>query len=121
MAAVYEESTPGLRKLVLLSLIRSLLSYILVLVSDSDFLVGLVVKASASRVEDPVFESRLRRDFSGVESYQRLQNWHSRGYRIKHFGQPVSVTWPVYRNVNDEESSFGIGLKGMNISSVSSE
>ena len=33
-------------------------------------LVGLVVKASASRAEDPGFESRLRRDFSGVESYQ---------------------------------------------------
>ena len=32
-------------------------------------LVGLVVKASASRAEDPGFESRLRRDFSGVESY----------------------------------------------------
>ena len=30
-------------------------------------LVGLVVKASASRVEDPGFESRLRRDFYGVE------------------------------------------------------
>ena len=27
-------------------------------------------KASASRAEDPGFESRLRRDFSGVESYQ---------------------------------------------------
>ena len=33
-------------------------------------LVGSVVKASASRAEDPGFESRLRRDFSGVESYQ---------------------------------------------------
>ena len=33
-------------------------------------LVGLVVKASASRAEDLGFESRLRRDFSGVESYQ---------------------------------------------------
>ena len=33
-------------------------------------LFGLVVKASASRTEDPGFESRLRRDFSGVESYQ---------------------------------------------------
>ena len=33
-------------------------------------LVGLVVKASASRAEDPGYESRLRRDFSGVESYQ---------------------------------------------------
>ena len=32
--------------------------------------VGLVVKASASRAEDPGFESRLRRDFFGVESYQ---------------------------------------------------
>ena len=33
-------------------------------------LVGLVVKASASRAECPGFESRLRRDFFGVESYQ---------------------------------------------------
>ena len=32
---------------------------------SSDRLVGLVVKASASRAEDPGFESRLRRDFSG--------------------------------------------------------
>ena len=30
-----------------------------------DRLVGLVVKASASRAEDPGFDSRLRRDFSG--------------------------------------------------------
>ena len=30
-----------------------------------DRLVGLVVKASASRAEDPGFESRLRRDFFG--------------------------------------------------------
>ena len=30
-----------------------------------DRLVGLVVKASASGAEDPGFESRLRRDFSG--------------------------------------------------------
>ena len=29
----------------------------------TDRLVGLVVKASASRAEDPGFESRLRRDF----------------------------------------------------------
>ena len=33
-------------------------------------LVGLVVEASASRAEGPGFESRLRRDFFGVESYQ---------------------------------------------------
>ena len=43
-------------------------------------LVGLVVKASASRAEDPVFDSRLRRDFLGVESYQWLKNWYSSGY-----------------------------------------
>ena len=30
----------------------------------------LVVKASASRAEGPRFDSRLRSDFSGVESYQ---------------------------------------------------
>ena len=35
-----------------------------------DRFVGLVVKASASKAEDPRFESRLRRDFSGIESYQ---------------------------------------------------
>ena len=45
-----------------------------------DHLVGLVVKASASRAEGPGFESRLRRDFFGVESYQWLKNWHSSGY-----------------------------------------
>ena len=33
-------------------------------------LVGLVVKASTSRAEDPGFESRWRRDFFGFESYQ---------------------------------------------------
>ena len=37
---------------------------------EQDRLVGLVVKASASRAEGPGFESRLRRDFFGVESYQ---------------------------------------------------
>ena len=45
-----------------------------------DRLVGLLVKASASRTEDHGFESRLRWDFFGVESYQWLQNWHSSGY-----------------------------------------
>ena len=45
-----------------------------------DRLVGLMVKAPASRTEDPGFESRLRRDFSGVESYQSLKNRHSSGY-----------------------------------------
>ena len=36
----------------------------------ADRLVGRVVKASTSRAEGPGFESRLRRDFFGVESYQ---------------------------------------------------
>ena len=35
------------------------------IISLSDRLGGLVVKASAWRAEDPGFESRLRRDFSG--------------------------------------------------------
>ena len=43
-------------------------------------LIGLVVKASASRAKDPGFESRLRWDFFGVKSYQWLKNWHSSGY-----------------------------------------
>ena len=38
--------------------------------ATADRLVGLVVKVSASRAEGPGFESRLRRDFFGVESYQ---------------------------------------------------
>ena len=38
--------------------------------SSFDRLVGLVVKASSSRAEDPGYESRLRRDFFGYESYQ---------------------------------------------------
>ena len=38
--------------------------------STCDRLVGLVVKASASRAEGPGFESCLRQDFFGVESYQ---------------------------------------------------
>ena len=46
----------------------------------TDRLVGLVVKASASRAEGPGFESRLRRVFFGAESYQWLKHWHSSGY-----------------------------------------
>ena len=40
------------------------------IMTQSDRLVGLVVKASASKAEDPGFESRLRRDFFRVDSYQ---------------------------------------------------
>ena len=44
---------------------------VLILIASVSLLrLGLVVKASASRAEDPGFESRLRRDFFGVESYQ---------------------------------------------------
>ena len=43
---------------------------VVVVVAAADRLVGLVVKASTSRTEGPGFESRLRRDFFGVESYQ---------------------------------------------------
>ena len=38
--------------------------------ASSDRFAGLVAKASASGPEDPGFESRLRRDFFRVESYQ---------------------------------------------------
>ena len=37
-------------------------------------LAGLVVKASASRAEDPGFECRLRRDFSGSSHTSDLKN-----------------------------------------------
>ena len=48
-----------------------------------DRLVGLVVKASALRVEDPGFKSHLCWDFSGVKLYQWLKNWHSSGYPVR--------------------------------------
>ena len=53
-------------------------------------IVGLVVKASASRAEDPGLESRLRRDLSGFFSYQWLKNYNSIGYparRLALWGQ----------------------------------
>ena len=43
-------------------------------------LVGLVVKASSLRAEDPGFESCLRQDFFRVESYLWLKHWNSSGY-----------------------------------------
>ena len=44
-------------------------------------LVGLVVKASASRAEDPEFDSlSRRRDLFRVESCHGLKNWHSLGH-----------------------------------------
>ena len=63
-------------------------------------LVGLVVKASASRVEDPGFESRWRRNFSGSS--------HTSDSKI---GTPVATlpgTW-LYR------VSTGTGQPGVSI------
>ena len=34
-------------------------------------------------------------------------------HETKYFDLNISVTWQVYRNVKDEESSFGNGLEGM--------
>ena len=39
-------------------------------IPSTDRLVGLVVRRPPSRAEGPRFESRLRWDFFGVESYQ---------------------------------------------------
>ena len=49
-------------------------------------------KASALRVEDPGYESRLCRDFFRVKSYQWLKNWR---YRVSTgTGRPgVSILW----------------------------
>ena len=62
----------------------------------SDRLVGLVVKASALRAEGPGFQSHLRLDFFGVESYQWLQSWHSSGYPARPWRYRVSTGtgWP---------------------------
>ena len=60
-------------------------------------LAGLVAKASTSRADGPGFESRLRRDFSGVESYQWLENWHSSGYpakRLTFYRVSAGTGWP---------------------------
>ena len=48
--------------------------------------VGLVVKASASRAEDPGFESRLGRDFSGSSHTSDLK-----------FGTPVATLPGAWR------------------------
>ena len=63
-------------------------------------LVGLVVKASASKAEDPEFESRLRRDFSGSS--------HTSDFKI---GTPVATlpgAWP-------HKVSAGTGRLGVSI------
>ena len=49
--------------------------------AHGDRLVGLVVKASASKAEDPRFESHLRRDF--FEVVVPVNNRHSSGYPVR--------------------------------------
>ena len=76
-------------------LFKYLTVFVIVSCTLQHHLVGLVVKASASRAEDPGFESRLRRDFSGSNHTSDLKNWHSGGYPVRRLailGQcPVSV------------------------------
>ena len=63
------------------SMLRFLLGILSLLISlFCDRLVGLVVKASASRAEDPGFESRLRQNFPGLS--------HTRDLKI---GTPVAT------------------------------
>ena len=63
----------------------------------TDRLVGLVVKASASRAEDPEFESRLRRDFSGSSHTSDLNigtptaTWQATGV----IGSALGLVGPV--------------------------
>ena len=63
-------------------------------------LVSLVVKASASRAEDPGFESRLRRDFSGSS--------HTSDLKI---GTPVAPLPGAWRyRVSAGTGCLGIGI-----------
>ena len=66
----------------------------------SDRLVGLVVKASASRAEDPGFEPRLRRDFSGSSHTSDLN-----------IGTPVATLPGAWRY----RVSAGTGRPGVSI------
>ena len=63
-------------------------------------IVGLVVKASASRAENPGFESRLRRDFSGSS--------HTSDLKI---GTPVATLPSAWRY----RVSAGTGWPGVSI------
>ena len=65
-----------------------------------DRLVGLVVKASASRAEGPEFESRSRRDFSGSSNASDLK-----------IGMPVATLSGAWRY----RVSAGTGCPGVSI------
>ena len=68
-----------------------------------DRLAGLVVKASASGAEDPGFESRLRRDFSGSS--------HTSDIKKKKIGTPVATLPGAWRY----RVSAGTGRPGVSI------
>ena len=68
------------------------------MLTEEDRLVGLVVKASDWRVEDPGFESHLRRDFSRSSHTSDLKNWLSSGYparRLALEGSALGLVGPV--------------------------
>ena len=67
---------------------------------ESDRLAGLVVKVSVSGAEDPGFESRLRRDFSGSS--------HTSDFKI---GTPVATLPGAWRY----RLSAGSGRPGVSI------
>ena len=69
-------------------------------VLSSYLLVGLVVKASSWEGEDPGFESRLRRDFSGLSHTSDLE-----------IGAPVATLPGVWHY----RVSAGTGLPGVSI------
>ena len=70
--------------------------------AEFDCLVGLVVKTSTSRAEDPWFEMRLRRDFFGVESYQ----WQASGV----IGSGLGLVGPVSVYCDWVRWKFGMQL-----------
>ena len=76
---------------------------ILCLLPQTYHLVGLVVKASASRAEGPGFESRLRRDFFGAS--------HTNDLKI---GTPVATLPGAWRY----RVSTGTGRPGVSILSL---
>ena len=65
-------------------------------------LVGLLVKASATRAEDPGFESRVRRDFS--------RSSHTSDFK---FGTPVATlpgAWRYSVNAGTGRPGYGISI-----------
>ena len=65
---------------------------------STDHLRGLVVKASASGAEDPGFESRLRRDFSGSSHTSDLKIGTPVGYPARApgvIGSALGLIGPV--------------------------